>query len=194
MNKRLILASSSPRRIELLRGMGVEFEVIPSQVDELHDETIDTARLCEMNAERKATDVAQRTRGSIVLGADTLVILEQCLYGKPCDLQDAKRMLSELAGRKHRVITAVCLIDGERKNVFHDSTVVEFKPLSESEISKYIELVSVLDKAGAYGIQEHGELLVKNTRGSFSNVMGLPVERLVEEFDRWGISHNRRNR
>lgn len=194
MSRRLILASSSPRRVELLRGMGIEFDVIPSEVDELHDETIDAPRLCEINAERKAADVAERARGSVVLGADTLVILERCLYGKPCDLQDAKRMLAELAGRKHQVITAVCLLNGERKSVFHDITEVEFKPLSEREILRYIELVSVLDKAGAYGIQEHGELLVKSTRGSFSNVMGLPVERLAREFDRWGIPYNNRKR
>lgn len=191
---RLILASTSPRRSELLNSMGVDFEVIPSAVEELHDARIHAAQLCEVNAERKAEDVAQRNPGRVVLGADTLVILGQSLYGKPCNLSEARQMLEELAGQKHQVITAVCLMNGVRKSVFHDITEVEFKPLSEDDISNYISSVSVLDKAGAYGIQERGEMLVHRTVGSFSNVMGLPVERLAEEFDRWGISYKRRNR
>lgn len=190
----LILASASPRRVDLLRNMGVSFEVIPSNAAELHDESISAARVCEINAERKASQVAASHPKHTVLGADTIVTFEGRLFGKPCDRAEAQRMLSELSGRAHQVVTAVCLIRAERKAVFHDVTTVEFKILSPQDISLYLDLVPVLDKAGAYGIQDRGELLVKNVAGSFSNVMGLPTERLALEFDRWKIPYSSRSR
>ena len=188
---RIILASASPRRSELLRSLGVEFEVIPSNADELHDESLDARELCELNAERKALEVAERFPEAVVLGADTLVTLNSKLYGKPADLAAANTMLRELSGRTHEVITGLCLLHrGARKgSIFHDVTRVTFKELTESVIEKYVSSVQVLDKAGAYGIQERGEMLVEKIEGSFSNVVGLPLERLSQEFSLWKIPH-----
>jgi septum formation protein len=192
MNK-MILASASPRRVELLRSLGIDFDVIPSGAEELHDECIAPATLCELNAERKSADVAKNYPTRVVLGADTLVTRKARLYGKPRDLDDARRMLHELGGGTHQVITGVCLCHGDRKSVFNDVTEVWFKPLTPEIIDLYIESVSVLDKAGAYGIQERGDLLVEGVSGSYSNVVGLPVERLARAFDEWGIPYSRRS-
>ena len=189
--RRIILASASPRRSELLRSLGVQFEVIPSTAEELHDEALDARKLCELNAERKALEVAERFPDAVVLGADTLVTFGGKLYGKPPDRAIAKKMLRELSGRTHEVITGLCLLHrGARKGSnFHDVTRVSFKELTEGVIESYVSSVQVLDKAGAYGIQERGEMLVEKIEGSFSNVVGLPLERLSEEFSRWKIPH-----
>ena len=190
----MILASASPRRVELLRSLGVDFEVIPSSAEELHDESLSPSTLCELNAERKAADVANRHAGSVVLGADTLVTLDGRLFGKPRDLAEAKSMLMKLGGTTHQVITGVCLCDGKRKSIFSDMTEVRFKSLTPEVVDAYISTVSVLDKAGAYGIQERGDLLVEGISGSYSNVVGLPIERLAQEFDVWDIRYSRRSR
>ena len=189
--REIILASASPRRSELLKSLGVEFEVIPSKAEELHDEALDARKLCELNAERKALEVAERFPDAVVLGADTLVTLNSKLYGKPADLEMAKRTLRELSGRTHEVITGLCLMHqlSGKFSIFHDVTRVTFKKLTESVIEKYVSTVEVLDKAGAYGIQERGEMLVEQIEGSFSNVVGLPLERLSKEFSRWKIPH-----
>jgi septum formation protein len=186
---RFILASASPRRLELLRSLGVEFEVIPSKAEELHDELADARKLCELNAERKALEVAERFPDAVVFGADTLVTLDAKLYGKPADLLGAKTMLRELSGRTHEVITGLCLMHraSGKSSIFHDATRVTFKELTESVIEYYVANVQVLDKAGAYGIQERGEMLVEKIEGSYSNVVGLPVERLSQELRRWRI-------
>jgi septum formation protein len=193
---KLILASASPRRSELLRSMGVSFETVPSAADEVHDEQRAAAHLCELNAERKAAEVSARFPNDIILGADTLVTLPPRIYGKPCDLTMAKDFLRELSGRTHEVITGVCLmqLSTARKSVFHDVTHVTFKTLSDVTIDCYITQVAVLDKAGAYAIQECGDLLVEKISGSFSNVVGLPTERLAQEFDRWSIPYSERSR
>jgi septum formation protein len=191
---KIILASASPRRAELLRSLGVDFEVIPSAAEELHDESLAPALLCELNAERKATEVATAHAGRIVLGADTLVVLEGRLFGKPRDLDEARKMLANLSGRIHHVITGVCLYEGTRKSVFSEVTEVTFKRLRPEGIEAYIAAVSVLDKAGAYGVQERGELLVEKVSGSYSNVVGLPIERLAREFDVWGVPYSSRSR
>ena len=189
----LILASASPRRVDLLRSLGVSFDVVPSAAEELHDPSFSATALCELNAERKADHVARAFPGRVVLGADTLVTLDGKLFGKPRDLAEAREMLTELGGRTHQVITGVCLCDGRRKSLFSDVTQVRFKPLTPGIIEAYLAAVSVLDKAGAYGIQERGELLVESVSGSCSNVVGLPLERLVREFDAWRINYSRRN-
>lgn len=191
---RLILASASPRRVDLLRSMGVEFDVVPSSADELHDESFAPDVLCELNAERKATDVEKLYPGRIVLGADTLVALEGKLLGKPRDLAEASEMLRELSGKTHRVITGVCLCGPDRKATFSEVTEVSFRRLGAEVIRAYLAEVNVLDKAGAYGIQERGEMIVESISGSFSNVVGLPQERVAREFDDWGIPYSKRRR
>ncbi len=193
MNK-LILASASPRRADLLRSLKVDFEVTPGSTEEVHDESLPVAALCELNARRKAADILKTRPGRLVLAADTLVTLSGKLYGKPADLDEARRMLRELGGQTHEVITGVCLSDGARESVFSEVTRVQFKELTSATIEQYISNVSVLDKAGAYGIQERGEMLVESVDGSFTNVVGLPLERLARELDAWGISYSSRSR
>ncbi|MDH7504253.1 MAG: Maf family protein [Verrucomicrobiota bacterium] len=183
----LVLASRSPRRQELLRRAGLDFEVVPAPVEERDDEELTGRELALLNAYRKAVFVARRLPGRLVLGADTVVCLGTKKFGKPCNLDEAVRMLEQLQGRTHHVITGVALIrlESREERVFAETTHVTFRPLVRSEIEAYIARVNPLDKAGAYAIQEHGEMLVAGIDGSHSNVVGLPMERLLEELERW---------
>ena len=184
-----ILASASPRRAELLRQIGLEFEVAPGQTPEVHDEQLTAWEMAQINAYRKARFVAKRFPDALVLGADTLVYLdrETKLFGKPANREDAFRMLSELQGRTHAVITGVCLLHlrEHRQSVFAEWTDVTFLPLSGEQINNYLALVDPLDKAGAYAIQEHGEKIISEISGSYSNVVGLPLELLQREMQAW---------
>jgi septum formation protein len=181
MQTRLILASSSPRRMDLLRQAGVTVEVIPSTAEELHDPSLDFRVLCTINAERKARDVASQHPGSWVIGADTLVCLDGQPLGKPSDLSAARVMLQALSGRVNQVCTGVCVIDAAgRANVFYETSEVEFLPLSDEVIDDYMSKVNTLDKAGAYAAQEHGEQIIAEVRGDFSNVVGLPMKKLLD--------------
>lgn len=180
---KLILASGSPRRRELLAEAGYDFEVVLSPAEELHDASMRPGELCETNAARKALAVAGERPDAVVVGADTLVWLDREPLGKPLTMEDARTMMRKLSGRGHVVCTGVCVVaPGPARRVvcFHEETVVVFRELSDAEIDAYFALVDPLDKAGAYGVQEHGERLVAEVRGSFSNVVGLPVERLAE--------------
>jgi len=184
----LILASASPRRQELLRRLRVEFEVWPAGVEELHQEQLTARELSLLNAYRKARAVAKQFPDHTVLGADTLVSLGPRLYGKPTDLPDAARMLRELGGNTHQVVTGVCLLHlrAHRETLFAETTEVTFRPLSPEQIEAYLLAVKPLDKAGAYAIQERGGDLIADVSGSYSNVIGLPLERLREELSRLG--------
>lgn len=185
----LILASASPRRAELLRQLGFEFQVVSGNTSEVHDEQLTAWEMAQINAYRKARFVAKRFPDALVLGADTLVYLdrETKLFGKPADRADAFRMLSELQGRTHAVITGVCLLHlrEHHQTVFAEWTDVTFLPLSDKQIKTYLALVDPLDKAGAYAIQEHGEKIVSEISGSYSNVVGLPLELLQKELPAW---------
>ena len=176
----LILASSSPRRAELLKSIGLEFKVIPSTVAELHDPDLSVRQLCKINARRKAEEVAGWFPDAVVLGADTLVAKGHEIFGKPNGLADARQMLSALSGHTHEVVTAVCLIAKNRgkEEIFADVSRVTFRSLDANQIDEYIKRVEVLDKAGAYAVQEHGDLIIEKVEGSRSNVIGLPVEKL----------------
>ena len=184
---RWVLASGSPRRRELMERAGFVFRVVPSPAEELHDGSMAPAALCEENARRKAAAIAEREPDAWVLGADTLVFLDGEPLGKPADLAEARAMLARLGGRTHEVITGVCVIRpaGEAL-LFHERTTVHFRPLEEADIEAYLALVDPLDKAGSYGIQEHGERLVAAIEGCYDNVMGLPVKALLEEIRRVG--------
>ena len=183
----IILASSSPRRRELLRKVATEFEVVASDIPELLHPQLTATELAKANAYRKARHIAGRYPRCLVLGADTLVYLETQLFGKPGDLAEARRMLGALQGKTHQVITGVCLIhlQTRRLRIFVDSTSVRFKPLALDAINRYLASIDPLDKAGAYAIQEGGDALVAELDGSFSNVGGLPVERLERELAAW---------
>ena len=183
----LILASASPRRAELLRLLQAEFQIIPSDAEELAHEHLSPLEICQLNAHRKARAVAKKIPDALVLGADTLVFLDGEIMGKPRDLAEARRMLFVLQGRTHQVVTGVSLIHlrGHRERLFAVSTDVTFRPLDERQISDYLSKINPLDKAGAYAIQEHGDLIVSEISGSFSNVVGLPVERVADELAAW---------
>jgi septum formation protein len=179
---KLILASGSPRRRELMAEAGYVFEVVVSPAEELHDAGMRPGELCETNAEGKAVAVADEWPDAVVVGADTLVWLDREPLGKPRTMDEARAMMRKLSGRGHVVCTGVCVVvpGPERRVVrFHEETVVVFRELSDAEIDAYFALVDPMDKAGAYGVQEHGERIVADVRGSFSNVVGLPVERLA---------------
>lgn len=183
----LILASGSPRRSGLLRQLNLDFQVISGESTEIHHEQLTARELCQVNAYRKARSVAKRHPDALVLGADTLVCLENELLGKPADLTEAREMLERLQGRTHEVITGVCLMQlrSHRQSIFVECSHVTFKPLTQEKIDRYLASINPLDKAGAYAIQENGDQIVENVAGSFSNVVGLPLERLRQELESW---------
>lgn len=179
----VILASASPRRAELLRQIVPDFQVLPGHAEEFQPEHLTPLEACLLNAYRKARVIAKKFPDALVLGADTEVVLGRRVFGKPRDLADAAQMLADLAGREHQVITGVCLIHlrHHRQRTFAVATRVQFKPLRADAIAEYLAAINPLDKAGAYAIQEHGDQIVAKIEGSFSNVVGLPVERLRAE-------------
>ncbi len=176
----LILASQSPRRRELLAREGLTFRIEVRETAELHDASLAPEVLCACNAAAKAEAVAVDFPQDTVIGADTLVFLSGEPLGKPADAAEAAAMLRRLQGRSHQVCTAVAVIlpGGERRD-FVESTEVRFRPLDEAAIARYLEAVHVLDKAGAYAIQEHGEMIIESISGDLDNVIGLPVTRLL---------------
>lgn len=181
----IILASQSPRRRELLAREGVAFRVEVRDTDEVHDASLAPETLCAINAAAKAEAVAAEFPGNTVIGADTLVFIDGQPLGKPADAGDAVAMLMRLQGRSHCVCTAVAVImpDGERRD-FAEISRVTFKNLTEQEVLHYMELVHVYDKAGAYAIQEHGDLIIERFEGDLDNVIGLPVTRLMQVLDK----------
>lgn len=179
----LILASASPRRSELLRELKIPFRVIPSAATEIQPGHLTVSEIARINAWRKARLVAREHPDALVLGMDTLVALGTTLFGKPKNLAQATAMLRQLQGHEHQVVTGVCAIHlaSRRFRIFSDMTHVHFRRLTLAQIRHYHSLIQPLDKAGAYAIQDHGDLIVEKTAGSFSNVVGLPVEKLREE-------------
>jgi septum formation protein len=194
-NKRIILASASPRRRELLSLVTDKFDVIVADIDErafeirMEEEGVPALKLSEHLAELKAKAVfdtldESEKKNTIVIGADTSVILDDVIYGKPADREDAVRMLSNLSGRVHVVATGVALFAGTEKRTFTEETSVEFNALDDYQktlISDYCDSGSPYDKAGGYGIQDMGALLVKGISGDYANVVGFPVARLARE-------------
>lgn len=178
----LILASKSPRRIELLKLAGFSYEIIPAVSEEKTDPSVTPCETVVSLACQKATEISAAHPEDTVIGADTIVVYDGEIMGKPVDSDDAFRMLKNLSGNIHSVYTGVCIIKGERRYAFYEETKVEFYPLSDEEIKEYIATGEPMDKAGAYGIQEKGSLLVKRIDGDYFNVVGLPLSRLVREF------------
>jgi septum formation protein len=190
MTAPIILASVSPRRRELLSQIGVAFTVDPADVDE----TVRPGEGPEAYAARvalaKAKAAAGRRREGIVIAADTIVVLGDEILGKPVDALDAERMLTLLSGKVHRVITAIAVLDAAsgRTAIRTAVTNVRFRSLTEREISSYVGTGEPLDKAGAYGIQEKGSLLVEGIEGCYFNVVGLPLTLLAEMLKEFGIT------
>ncbi len=186
---RLILASASPRRRELLAQLGVAFDVVVAQVVEHEEASTDPRVMVAHNSALKAEWVAARHPEAIVLGADTTVFLDGEALNKPRDAADARAMLRRLSGRTHTVFTGLALRrvrDGLRIDDGVASEVT-FKPLDEATIEAYLGRVHTLDKAGGYGIQDHPELIVAGYRGSLTNIIGLPVEATKQILTRCGL-------
>lgn len=182
----LILASLSPRRRELLARLPYRFEVRAFPTEEFADGELPAALLPLRNAEAKARAAAEHFPDLPVIGADTVIVFDGRIIGKPRDGEDALRTLLELSGRTHEVVTGVALLrlaDGVRA-VWSESTAVKFKPFSAATAREYLRLVDVLDKAGSYALQEHGDMLVDSISGDPDNVVGLPLGRLAAELAR----------
>lgn len=175
----MILASQSPRRRELLGQMGFSFTVRPARGEELPHPELTPAQLVEELARQKALEVsAEAASDDVVVAADTVVAIDGKVLGKPHDKVHAAQMLSALSGREHTVYTGVAVKRGERLLVEHEATLVRFRPLTQREIDLYIQTGEPMDKAGSYGIQGYGALLVEGIRGDYFNVVGLPICRL----------------
>lgn len=186
---RLILASASPRRRELLAELGVVFEVVVADVTEHEESSTDPRVMVAHNAALKADWVAERHPDAIVLGADTTVSIDNHALNKPRDAADARAMLRRLSGRTHTVYTGLA-VRRARDGLKIDEGVasdVTFKPLDEATIEAYLARVHTLDKAGGYGIQEHSDLIVASYRGSLTNIVGLPLEATKQILTRCGL-------
>lgn len=188
----LILASNSPRRRQLLAEAGYAIEVVSPPWPEpgTEDLVCEAARFAEVAAWYKASSVASLRANGIILAADTVVTRDGQIYGKPADRDDARRILSSLSGTTHEVVTGVAILDSasHRRRISRDRTVVRMRAMSPAELDDYLDGGEWQDKAGAYGIQDIGDKFVEGICGSFSNVVGLPMElvaRLLEEFEIW---------
>lgn len=185
----IILASNSPRRRELLERIGIrEFHIVSPDVDESVEAGLSPADMVERLSRRKARAVAGRVpAGSLVIAADTVVALDGAVLGKPRSEEDAFAMLSALSGREHHVYTGVTVVRGDRALTEHEETAVAFRDVGPEEIRAYVATGEPMDKAGAYGIQGRGALLVSGIRGDYCNVMGLPVFRLGRMLGEFGV-------
>lgn len=180
-NIKFVLASQSPRRAELLKYITPEFEILPSDCDETVPDGVPADEAPQILAVRKALHVRELRPDALVIGCDTVVIIDGVILGKPHDAQDAKRMLRLLSGRTHTVVSGVCICLGSKTLSFTQNTLVSFYDMSDEEIDSYVQECSPLDKAGAYGIQDRGGLFVKHIDGDFYNIVGLPIARLSRE-------------
>ena len=188
---KFILASSSPRRRDLLLRMQTPFDVILPDVDEsiiAPDGSPDT--YCTALAELKANKISQYYPNEMVIGADTIVVLDNQILGKPDDKTQAQNMLNNLSGKTHQVYTGVCLKWAEKNihHIFAEITTVTFRNLDEKDISHYIEICPPYDKAGAYGIQDWSAVFVKEIRGCYDNVVGFPISRFYQELKKLEIN------
>jgi len=184
----IILASNSPRRKELLSGLDLEYEVkVLPDVDESYPDSLEKEKVAEYISHKKAKAYLPYLEDkTLLITADTIVLLDGVIYGKPVDEEDAKRMLQDLSGKTHQVITGVCLTKKGRQKSFSVVSEVRFAKLEEQEIDYYVSKYKPLDKAGAYGVQEWiGYVAVEYMSGSYFNIMGLPIQRLYQELKKF---------
>ena len=189
MVPRLVLASASPRRRALLQKAGYEFEIVSPPGDEVAHGWFTIRELTICNATRKALRVAQAVPDAVVLAADTLVTIDGDVLGKPADLDAAVRSLRQLSGRTHEVWTAVCIRHAARgkSRSFHEISRVHFRELNDRAIRDYLAKVNPLDKAGAYAAQGHGAEIIERIEGSYSNVVGLPIDETTRALSLFGV-------
>ncbi|MBR5321362.1 MAG: septum formation protein Maf [Clostridia bacterium] len=178
---KLVLASKSPRRSEILKNAGYDFEIRVADADETIPDGTKPEDAVVFLAARKAMAV-NRADDETVLGADTIVVLNNRILGKPKDREDAFNMLKSLSGRVHSVFTGVCIIENGKSMTFAEETQVEFLPLSDEDIYKYIDTNDCYDKAGAYGIQGYASKFIRRISGDYFNVVGLPISAIFEKF------------
>jgi len=184
----LILASQSPRRRELLAMLGLEFDIITADIDETMDPNLSVADAVAQVCRRKAEAVGSIRPGDLIIAADTVVVVEDRVLGKPHTEDEARAMLRSLSDRYHTVMTAFCLWQDGEAETHVEHTRLRFKPLSDEEIDAYVATGSPMDKAGAYGIQDQAAIFVEALDGDYYNVMGLPLCSLTKCLRRWGIS------
>lgn len=186
---KVILASSSPRKIKILALTGIKFSAVPSNFRENMSPRISPDKLALRISRGKAEAVALRFKNAIVIGADTFLIFGNKIFGKPKNTQDAKRILTQLSGKRHVVITGFTIIDAKSGKIASRivKSDVYFKKLTPRVIDYYMKMVYVLDKAGAYAIQDHGFLLIEKIRGDYFNIVGLPLDALMDELKKFGI-------
>lgn len=179
---KMILASSSPRRKEILENANVKFDIIKSEIDEVILDNELPSQVVMRLAFEKCIDVAAKHRECLVIGADTVVVLDDIILGKPKDIDEAIEMITKLSGKTHQVITGISLINlsANKKIIDYVVSNVKFKDLSAEDIKDYIQTNESLDKAGAYGIQGYGALLVEEIQGDYFNIVGLPISRLSD--------------
>ena len=183
-NYKIILASNSPRREELLRGIDIDFQIkVLPDIDETYPSNLPLVEVAEFIAKKKANYyISILKEDELLITADTVVLLEEKLYGKPTNKKEAKEMLRNLSGKTHQVISGVCLTSTKKQSSFSVTSDVEFSQLTSEEIEYYLDRYSPLDKAGSYGVQEWiGYIGVKHINGSYYNIMGLPIQRLYTE-------------
>jgi nucleoside triphosphate pyrophosphatase len=187
---RVILASASPRRRELLALVGIPHVVEPADIDESYRDGEEAAEHAERLAREKAATIASRHSDAIVIAADTIVVIEGLVLGKPRDEANAERMLAMLAGQTHVVLTAVAVARGERMRSGVESVRVTFRPLTRARIRAYIATREPMDKAGSYGIQGYGATLVERIDGDYFAVMGLALARMTDLLEALGVSYD----
>lgn len=188
--EKIILASSSPRRKELLNLIGLSFEIHPSHADETISNELSPSEIVEQLALRKARDVADKYHEGYILGADTIVVLDEQVLGKPENVDDAFAMLKKLQGREHQVFSGIALIDKKtaKETVSHQVTKVFMKKLTDQEIEAYISTKEPMDKAGSYGIQGYGAMIIDRIDGDYFNVVGLPLSLLEQMFKLFNVN------
>ena len=177
----ILLASGSPRRKELLTLLDIPFKTFSTDVDESFPQDTAPAEAAEQLAFRKANAAFQTHRDHVVIGCDTIVVHDGVILGKPADYEEARRTLTKLSGHTHLVYTGVCIMSEGKTICFHEKTSVTFWKLTDTDINKYIESGDPFDKAGSYGIQGKAALFVKEIKGDYYNVVGLPISRLARE-------------
>jgi len=183
----VILASQSPRRIELLKTVIKNFRIVPSKIDEVCDINLSPEENAILLGRKKATWVAKEHPHNLVIGADTMVVLENKIIGKPTDAENARQILKQLSGQEHKVITGVAVV---HLKIFSAVSIshVRIKALTQNEINSYVESGEPMDKAGAYAIQGEGSFLVESYSGSYSNIIGLPMDLLKDLLQKLNFS------
>lgn len=184
MKHRVILASKSPRRQQLLKYIVEDFEILVSETDEIIDPSLSTEDLVMALALEKAEEIAASNKDAIVLGFDTLVILDGVPVGKPVDYDDAFRMVRALSNRSHIVVTGCAIVFGSHIDTFYGEATVTFNNMTDVEIHEYLETKEPFDKAGAYGIQGYGARYIKEIHGDYYTVMGMPLQKLYNKLRR----------